>query len=325
MADPTAFYETLAQAAGTVLAIMGGFVVSAAIRQRDLAEEARKDLVAKGREFQRALYGVDLHFKSWIEWYDTTITPRLIPQSATVHAIGAPPYVDPIEPGPFQLREDEDPVQWNRLREWLQRMRTRYSAEGIDQWLQLPMWQRTHLASMIHVETHNFPTYFVPKGQPSEAFNTCEKSAERDVRTLHAKMWAYEERLHAAEATVLPATLRWSVHLLAALAGFGVVLPMGLLSAYDSDGRNALLAMFAALLTVMLWLLAQQVVGLRRLLTLRHEDLTQWSLPSGFGVGTITPWHIRLRTWWRSSYKWMTFRQYVFVRPIRRLKSRTRN
>ena len=268
--DPNWFYSSLAQATAAIVGVVGGFVLSAILRQRDIASQRRLQLRRLGREIRADCRGLTAR-RAQAAWLGEEILPQLKnPPSTTSRLVGVKGTRWAGEAWSSQAGEA---VTLGELHEHDRRLIQEFADSRLDSIFNARAVQRSALLQRIDkiiATDQRLAAVFNPR---ADGFRLLFGDAVPDAQNLRNRLQHFYALDDEISSTIVPASFRVSVYLLAFLSGFGVIVPLDRLSANSVAERTLFVAVLGLGLFGLLTFIYWQLRELRSLVRLHPSEL----------------------------------------------------
>jgi hypothetical protein len=268
--DPNWFYSSLAQSTAAIVGVIGGFVLSAILRQRDLASQRRLQLRRLGREIRSDCRGLTAR-RAQAAWLEEEILPRVNnPPAATTRIVDVRGTKWPGEAWNPQAGEA---VNLGELLNHDRRLVQEFADSRLDSLFNTRGVQRTVLLQRIDKIIATDQRLAGVFNVRADSFRFLFGDAGSDAQGLRSRLPQFYALDDEISSTIVPASFRISVYLLAFLSGFGVLVPLDRLNAVSVSERTFFVALLGLGLLALLTFIYWQLRELRSLVRLHPSEL----------------------------------------------------
>jgi hypothetical protein len=268
--DHNWFYSSLAQATAAFVGVIGGFVLAAILRQRDIASGRRLQLRRLGREIRADCRALAAR-RAQAAWLDEEILPQVNnPPTATSRVVG---IKGTKWEGQAWNPQAGEAVTLGELRNHDRRLVQEFSDNRLDSIFNARAVQRSALLQRIDkiiATDQRLAEAFTPR---ADGFRLVFSDAGPEAQNLRTKLPYFYALDDEISSTIVPASFRISVYLLAFLTGFGVVVPLDRLTAISVAERTFFVALLGLGLLALLTFIYWQLRELRLLVHLHPSEL----------------------------------------------------
>ena len=268
--DPNWFYSSLAQATAAIVGVIGGFVLSAILRQRDIASQRRLQLRRLGREIRADSRGLAAR-RAQAAWLEEEILPQVSnPPAATSRVVDVRGTKWPGEAWSPQAGEA---VNLGELLNHDRRLVQEFADNRLDSIFNARAVQRSALLQRIDKIIATDQRLAETFNRRADTFRLLFGDAESHAQNLRTRLPQFYALDDEISSTIVPASFRISVYLLAFLSGFGVIVPLDRLSAISVSERTFFVALLGLGLVALLTFIYWQLRELRSMVRLHPSEL----------------------------------------------------